>query len=127
MKLSDGAERIGAGFHRVAAIAAMDVQVDEARREEPAAQVALFTRWFVRRTRDPADASVAHRQRTANNLLGKNQLCVGECHTKRRARSDAPCLHGWAFFNDARYSIKSTNSCVLMVCCKPAGMMEVLD
>ena len=29
-----------------------------------------------------------------------------------------------AFFSDDKYSTKSTRSCVDMVCCRPAGMME---
>ena len=29
------------------------------------------------------------------------------------------------FFNPARYSTKSTSSCVVMVICKPVGMIEI--
>jgi len=30
----------------------------------------------------------------------------------------------YSFFNDARYSTRSTNSCLVMPSCRPAGMMD---
>lgn len=33
-------------------------------------------------------------------------------------------LYGVFFLSDARYSTKSTNSCFVMACCNPDGMMD---
>jgi hypothetical protein len=85
----DGAERVRRGFHRIAAQRAVNVQIDEARREITAAKVTTSAPRLAWRFGNLLNPSVANHERTAFNRIRQNELSVYELHVPdSAARTD---------------------------------------